>query len=443
MPDTDRYVLLAEDILNEAVSLGAEWCDVSVGSGRHISVDLEKTAVKSADSGHSESGSVRVFIRGAMGYAVCGGLQRDRLLAAARRAVGMAREGTPDPDFKALPSPEPVQPVEGLSDPALTAMGVEDVVRLAVANIRLAREMEPGVNLSGHVSLSSGESVLAGSTGLRRRRERTELDADIEALVTRGDDKGYYYDFDSGRMLADCRIEDLARPAIEGARRMLGARRMPSGRMPIVLGPLSASDFLSELVSAANAESMQRGRSFLTGKLGRQVGSAVLTVADDGLVPRGLHSGECDGEGAPRRRVTVFDRGVFAAQLHNSYTAGKAGQANTGHGSRTGGIRHTNLDPALGTLTAEEIIRQTGEGLYLAISHFSPNSTSGDLSASVDFGFRIAGGEIAYPVESTMIAGNMLDLAAAVDAVSSDYREEPGNRMPTLRIQDVQVAGTE
>jgi PmbA protein len=436
-------MLLAEKTLAEARALGAEWCDVSVGSGRQIGVSLEKTAVKSADSGRSESASVRVFINGAMGYATCGGLGEDRLLAAARRAVGLAREGTSDPDFKSLPEPADVQHVGRLYDPAIVAMGVEDVVALAVANIRLARQLEPGVNLSGHVSLSASESVLASSTGLRLTRERTELDADMEATVVRGDDKGYFYDFDSGRMLDDCRIADLARPAIEGARRMLGARRMPSGRMPVVLGPLAAEDFLGDIMGSANAESIQRERSYLCGRLGEKIAGDVVTLVDDGLQDGGLYSGAFDGEGAVRRRVTVLERGVFKAMLHNSYTAGKAGEANTGHGVRTGGIHHTNVVPTLGTKTAAEIIRETGDGLYLAISHFSPNSTTGDLSASVDFGFRIVGGEIAYPVESTMLAGNMLDLAAAIDAVSSDYREEPGNRMPTLRIQDVQVAGTE
>jgi len=30
-----------------------------------------------------------------------------------------------------------------------------------------------------------------------------------------------------------------------------------------------------------------------------------------------------------------------------------------------------------------------------------------------------------------------------LDAVSSDAREEPGILMPTVRLQDVQIAGTE
>jgi len=449
MAKTDDYMLLAEKALKLAQSLGAESCDVSVGAGRHIGVDLEKTAVKEADAGYSQSCSVRVFIGGAMGYATSGGHEEDRLLAAARRAVEMASEGTPDPDFKGLPQSEPVEEVEGLYDPRIDRLKVEDVVAMAVANIKRAREMDKTVNLSGHVGLTSSEGALAGSTGIRLCRRRTELDGEMEALVlggsggTGGEDKGYYYDFNSGRMLEDCRIEEISRAAVEGARRMLGARRIGSGRMPIVLGPLAAFDFLGSLMGAANAESLQRGRSFLCQKMGQQVAGPLLTLRDDGLVPRGLYSGATDGEGAPRRRVTVLDQGVFAAQLHNSYTAAKAGQANTGHGVRAGGVRHTNMDIRLGDRTAEEIIGEVDRGLYLAISHFSPDPTSGDLSGSVDFGFLISAGEIVHPVENVMIAGNMLDLASGLDAVSSDFREEPGNRMPTVRIQDVQVAGTE
>jgi PmbA protein len=446
MAETDRYYQLAEKALNLAMTLGAEWCDVSVGSGRHIGVTLEKTAIKEADSGRSQSASVRVFVGGAMGYATCGGHEADRLLAAARQAVGMAREGTSDPDFVALPGPEPVNEVDGLYDPQIEAMTVADVVALAVANIRLARQIEPDVNLSGHVSLSASDSVLVSSTGIRLSRRRTELDGDIEALIVRGEaaaDKGYYYDFDSGRMAADCRIDEIARAAVEGARRMLGARRIASGRMTVILGPLAAHDFLDGVVGAANAESLQRGRSFLCGRMGQKIASDCLTLGDDGLVPHGLYSGACDGEGAPRRRVTIIDRGTFAAQLHNSYTAAKAREPNTGHGVRTGGIQPTNMTIALGDKTAADIIAETKRGLYLPIGHFSPNPASGDLSSSVDFGLLIDGGQIVHPVENVMLAGNMIDLLSAIDAVSSDYRDEPGNRMPTLRLRDVQIAGTE
>jgi hypothetical protein len=40
-----------------------------------------------------------------------------------------------------------------------------------------------------------------------------------------------------------------------------------------------------------------------------------------------------------------------------------------------------------------------------------------------------------------MIGGNLLDLSARLDAISSDYRAEPGRVMPTMRLTWAQVSG--
>jgi len=58
----------------------------------------------------------------------------------------------------------------------------------------------------------------------------------------------------------------------------------------------------------------------------------------------------------------------------------------------------------------------------------------------VDAGFRIEKGELTYPLKSTMVAGHALEWLRNLDAVSSDYREEPGLILPTVRIPSVRVA---
>ena len=160
-------------------------------------------------------------------------------------------------------------------------------------------------------------------------------------------------------------------------------------------------------------------------------------------MPRGIRSGAHDGEGTRRQPLVIVDRGRLASLLHNSYTAGKAGTRSTGHGTHSGGISPTNLRPTLGAKTAAEILREVEEGIYLESGEIRPDPASGDLSASIDFGFYVKNGKIRYPVESAMLGGTILDWLPRLDAVSSDAREEPGILMPTLRIQDVQIAGTE
>lgn len=88
-----------------------------------------------------------------------------------------------------------------------------------------------------------------------------------------------------------------------------------------------------------------------------------------------------------------------------------------------------------------EIIKDTAEGLYINMGNLSPNSVTGELSATVDFGFKIENGELAYPIKSCLIGANMIELMKSIDAISKDYREEPGMIMPTIRAQNVQVAG--
>ena len=97
--------------------------------------------------------------------------------------------------------------------------------------------------------------------------------------------------------------------------------------------------------------------------------------------------------------------------------------------------------PALGTIPARDIIAQVDRGLYINMGSLSPDGTTGEVSASVDFGFLIENGEITRGVQSTMIGMNGFEMLANIDAVSSDARVEPGMLMPTIRIHDVRVAG--
>ena len=438
-----NYLDLCADCVRKAVGLGAEWCDVSAGTGRDISVSVEKSGIKTADAGQGDDVAIRVFVKGGMGYASVSGRDPGDIDEAVRRAVALANEASADPDFKSLPPPQPAPEVDGLFDDRIAGMGVEDVVRITVANLEAGKALEPEANLSGHVGLSVGRGALASSAGVALESRGTDIVADIEALVKRGGDTGYFYEFDFGRQLADCRLDDVAAGAVLGARRFLGARRIKSGRMALVLGPLASYGFLGGIVAAANAESIQRGRSYLCGKVDETIASPVLTIVDNGLVPRGVRSGAHDGEGTRRRPLTVIDRGRLVSLLHNSYTAGKACTESTGHGTHSGGISPTNLRPALGARTASEILREVTEGIYLESGELRADPASGDISASIDFGFLIRNGELVHPVESAMIGGNIFDLLERLDAVSSDAREEPGVLMPTLRIQDVQIAGAE
>ncbi len=139
----------------------------------------------------------------------------------------------------------------------------------------------------------------------------------------------------------------------------------------------------------------------------------------------------------------VVEEGALVNHLHNCYTAHKASEENTGHGNRWGGVAPTNVIPELGIWTASEILSVTREGIYVNMGSVSPHPVNGEISATIDFGYKIENGELAYPLRNTMLGINVFDLLNNLDAISSDYREEPGMIMPTIRVQNVKVAGAD
>jgi PmbA protein len=315
------------------------------------------------------------------------------------------------------------------------------VARWAAANIEAARAEAAEVILSGEVSAGWAEAAMASSTGILLARRSSSLHVGMMALLRDGSGVGSYYEYDLGRRLADVQPETVAVLATRQAAAYRRATPGPTGRMPVVLGPNAAYELICEVGDAAEADGIQRGRSVFAGRLGRRIGSPLLTLTDDGLIPAGVYSADRDGEGAPRRRVQICREGVLTGLLHSSYTAHKAGVPNTGHADRGGGISPTQLQLARGSRSAAQIIADVGRGLYVEHVDLDPDTASGQISATADYALRIENGRLTRPVRNTMLAGDLFEWLAALDAVSSDFRAEPGLAMPTVRLADVQVVG--
>ncbi|MDD5455141.1 MAG: metallopeptidase TldD-related protein, partial [Candidatus Ratteibacteria bacterium] len=252
---------------------------------------------------------------------------------------------------------------------------------------------------------------------------------------------GSAWDFDEARILKDFMPSGLGVKVARQARAQLGARKCKSGKFPVVLGPLASMSLFATLMGACNAEEVQRKRSFLCDMKNKQIASEFLTIIDDPLIPGGLNSSAFDGEGVAHKKISVLEEGILKTYLHNSYTSGKSGEENTGHATFEGGISPTNLVPQLGKQTSKEIINGIKEGIYIDNTSIHPDAASGDFSQPIDFGFKIENGQIAYPLKETMVGGNFLELLKNIEEISSDYREEPGNIMPTIKVKDVIISG--
>jgi PmbA protein len=256
----------------------------------------------------------------------------------------------------------------------------------------------------------------------------------------------------SARRLADLDSpEAIGKEAARRTLRRLGARRVPTQRVPIVFAPEVARSLVGSIFEAASGDAIWRGASFLAGKLGELIAAPSLTIIDDStmLLPTGMGgfgTSPFDGEGLPSRRTVVVEAGVLRNYLLNTYTARKLGMKSTHNASRglagAPGIGCGNLYLETGALTPEQIIADVPAGLYVTgLIGFGVNVVTGDYSRGAS-GLWIENGVLTHAVEEVTIAGNLADMLRNVTAIGNDLEFRGSVVSPTLRIDGMTIAGS-
>ncbi|MFO8151268.1 MAG: metallopeptidase TldD-related protein, partial [Trueperaceae bacterium] len=208
--------------------------------------------------------------------------------------------------------------------------------------------------------------------------------------------------------------------------------------------PDVTATLLRLLLFSLSGKSVAEGKSRLATRLGDRVASDLLDLVDDPTLPDGLASRPFDAEGTPARRTPLIEGGVLRSFLHNSDTARRTGQANTGHAQRsyasTLGVAPSNLilEAGSGASLDDGVIVTDLMGV-----HAGANPITGDVSLQ-GLGLRVEDGE-ARPVENFALSFNLFDLLERVNAVGESLEWRPGGEgmiaAPTLRVDALSFAG--
>lgn len=421
-------------------------CDVFVEKRKVLSLELEKGDLKQVRSFWDEGISVRAFWKGGRGFAYVSSLEKRKVEEVVDKAVALARASQPDPHFKSLPPGEEGQKVEGVCDERVFHLTPEDLTKWGEEIVENAKRVDEEALVSGGIQAVAAEYAIANTEGVSIEDRKTILGSSATVILKKGDEVASFSDYDVARNLEDFQPTSIGEKACLQAKEFFGAKQAPTGSFPVVFSYLVYPSWVWSLASAANAEEVQRGRSFLAGKKGEKIAVEDLTIKDLPFVEGGMESGGYDGEGAPHKEMTFIEEGRLLSYFHNSYTAGKAGEENTGHAARgyyrSGvGISPTNLQVMPGDWTLEEMIQDMKRGILVLQSGIPVNNASGDSSGPIDFGFMIEEGEKSYPLKNTTLGFNMLDLLQNIDAISRDYREEPGVKMLAIRVKHLKIGG--
>jgi PmbA protein len=427
---------------DEAVEAYAE-------ESKRVEVTTHKGEVEGLTFAESRGVGVRVIAGGRLGYAYAA----DPTLDEVRDAVGRAREGaalaTAD-EFNLLPPGVAAEPIPSLFRDEQAAMATDNKVALALDLERLATTKDPRVRKVERVEYGDAVSrvAIASTAGLATEYERTDCWCAVSALAEDGDETQTGWALRVGHEAAELDWTDVASEAVERAVRLLGARKPPSARVPVVLDPFAGSSFLGVLAGALSAESVQKQRSLFAGLVGEQVASDAFTLVDDGRLLTGPACGPFDDEGVPTGRTELVARGRLMGFLHDTYTAARGGTVSTGNARRAGyrsppGVGTSNFFVEAGGASVDDILRLADGGVLIQeVSgvHSGANAISGEFSVGAT-GLRISGGALGEPLRQMTVASTLPQMLKGIVAIGSDLRFFTSVGVPTILVGEMTVAG--
>lgn len=443
---------LAEKTVETARSFGGSICDVLVLSTRATTAEIEKNSIKQASFSDDPGVAVRVFDRGSLGFAYCTSHDEKAISRAAEMAVSQARGGTADDDFKGLPQPGKLDTGQGLYDKSIAELQPDEAVDMLITLVDEATSDSRISAVNASLVVATNNVALANSNGLVADQRLTAFDVTAEAVARADGEMFSGLDSASGRKLDRDSPRSVGNSAMRQAIRGLRHAKVETRDCPVILDPIAAAYILaSSIGGGTNAENVQRGRSFLAGRLGSTLASESLSIHDDPAMPWAFGSTAFDGEGVQSRRKAVIDRGVLRTYLHDSYTAGKDSLQSTGNSSRGGalwsfrhppGISFSNLVVGTGDVSTDEMVQDCGEGIYLRLTFDYPNLATGEFSALLMEGYVIEDGAIGPSVRQATMGLNITELLSRIDMIGSESRQAFGVFTPALRISKARIGGS-
>ena len=440
---------LLVSVLARATTRGATAADGFLVEEREFSASVRLGEVETVTHSRDQRLSLRVFAGRASAAASTSDLSPESLERVVDEATRLAKITAEDP-HAGLPDPATLIdriPELDLHDNDGDALTPEDKIAIAKRAEAAALAVDPRIANSEGAEYGDrrGRYVYATSSGFAKGYSLSSFSLSVSPVASEHGEMQRDSWYTVARRRA--KLEDpesVGRTAAARALRRLGARKVKTVEVPVIFDAENAAGLIRSIASACSGPSLYRRASFLVDRLGSRIAAPSVTIVDDGRIPGALGSKPFDGEGLPTRRTVLVNEGVLESYLLDTYSARKLGGHSTHHAARDGSgvtVGTTNLMLLPGPATVEELIASVDNGLYVTeLIGFGINGVTGDYSRGA-VGIWIEHGKLAYPVEEVTVAGNLLEMFAAVDGVANDLVLRDRTASPTLKIARMVVAG--
>jgi len=471
LPFVDHFGLSPADlraVLGVALSSGGDFAEVFLEHRTYDFINMEEDIVKETAEAVSLGLGIRVIRGDRTGFGYTNDLAYDKVEKAARTASAIASGRVKAPPPRPLREKLLLRSVYRVSSRADKA-GLRAKIALVREAYAAARDFDERiVKVKAHYSDSLKTMCVANSEGLLVRDTRPMVKLVCSAISEKDGKRESGYWGGGGRVGLEY-FRDVLTPrrigeeAAAEAVLLLDAVDAPAGEMPIILAPGHSGVLIHEAVGhLLEADFNRKKTSIFWNKMGRRVGSPLVTIYDDPTLPAFRGSYNVDDEGTVPRKTLLIERGVVSGLLQDKLSSRlMRGARLTGHGRRQDYShapipRMANTYIAAGQDAPEDILRSVKKGFFVASLSGGQVEDSGKFTFSVSLGYLVEDGKLAAPVKQATLIGTNIDILNKIDRVGSDLAfglqtgtcSKEGQDVPvtdgcpTLRIERMTVGGT-
>ncbi|PZC52213.1 MULTISPECIES: TldD/PmbA family protein [unclassified Mesotoga] len=204
------------------------------------------------------------------------------------------------------------------------------------------------------------------------------------------------------------------------------AKPVTPGKYPVILSPEAAGVFAHESFGhKSEADFMLGDKTMMEEwKIGRKVGSEVLSIIDDGNKP-GVGHVAFDDEGTKAVETYLIRDGYLSGRLHSAETAAALEEELTGNARAVNFeyepvVRMTTTFISPGELSFEELLSGIKDGVYVdSLNHGSGMST---FTLAPNRAYLIREGKITEPVKISVVTGSVFQTLNEIEGLTEDFK---------------------
>ncbi len=451
-----------QEILEIALSEGVDFAEIFIENKSNTGISLEANKIERIVNGIDIGAGIRVLVGENTSYAYTNDVSKEGLKNVARIVAKAGKENKKEIKIN-MKDILQYNSLGAIKKP--DSVDVKKKVELVNIANETARKFDKKI-----VQVTCGygdvmqEVTIANSLGDYVQDKRIRSRMLVNVVVANGEDIQTGYEaiggFKGFELYEENSVEDLAQEAAQRAILMLKAKPAPAGKMSVVMASEAGGTMVHEACGhGLEADLVQKNLSVYAGKKGQKVASDIVTVIDDAAMNGKYGFVAADDEGVTGQKTVLIENGVLKDYMYDRLTAMKEKRESTGNGRRESYQhrpipRMTNTYIASGNSNPKEIIKSTGEGLFVKkMGGGQVNTTNGDFVFDVAEGYLIVDGEIKGPVRGATLTGNGPEVLQKIDMVGNDLGFAIGtcgkdgqgvpvsDAQPTIRIPELIVGG--